>query len=886
MNSSQKYNVCLFAEPNFLSVNILENLLSNNCYVVIVTEDLRSWERKTTNIVYKNRFCIRSLNSGSINQDYNYVIFCDGFLNRLSLSSHFNNFLRNINTVNSKTLIIFPREIYGVLNTDLVNLSENAGVIYVGDLLGPRIDLSADLIITNYLSNILSSKSLSVPVGEVLYPLFVSDAARQLVKWLFAFGPFGKASYLLGAEVSSTTFWQVNTKLVGDINYFIDRNSLPNKIHREINNVRINKDLGYQLTETFRWIKNNQEEILQEKKLAKINILPLPVISKKTKNSKKSTGPLSIKTKKFLLASILIIFVYPLFSIILNTAILYSSTILYKKGNDRISLNLLNINSFTSKISIIESGGLKHIPILGYPYKETEYASLVLNQASIIEQKAIPLSRKVGNLVKNILGENPYLPNTELEELSGQLKNIYAYTQKVNAYTKVGIEENLILAKFVNSKININNYEKLLSQLVLISDNLPSILGLDSSKTYLVLFQNNMELRPTGGFIGSYGLLTFDKGKLSDLTISDVYSADGQLNGHVEPPAPIKNYLGEANWWLRDSNWDPDFPTSAKRAEWFLDKEIGREVDGVFAVDLYPIRDFLKINGPVYLPDYSLNINADNLYEKVQSEVQNNSFPGTYQKSSFLTALSRSILNDIGDPKKQIDLQFIKEVYKSLNTRHIQIFIHNSDTQRALSNLAWDGSVYTPTCDKNCYTDIAGVVEANVGVNKANYFIKRSIDTTVDLSGQNAVKNLTLTLINSANINLGQSGKYKAYIRLLVPESTNNISVKSIYGQNEETLTPEITDAKGRKEVGVLFEVLPGETKKLTYVWSNNIDAGVRNYNLFIRKQAGVDDFPVKVSIETQMNILSSNPTFTLTNTGNYVYNTTLARDLFSKFNY
>src|SRR3989338_4365332 len=54
-------------------------------------------------------------------------------------------------------------------------------------------------------------------------------------------------------------------------------------------------------------------------------------------------------------------------------------------------------------------------------------------------------------------------------------------------------------------------------------------------KTYLVLFQNNLEIRPTGGFIGSYGLLTIEDGHVSDFRIFDVYQADGQLKGHVEP---------------------------------------------------------------------------------------------------------------------------------------------------------------------------------------------------------------------------------------------------------------------------------------------------------------------------------------------------------------
>ena len=108
----------------------------------------------------------------------------------------------------------------------------------------------------------------------------------------------------------------------------------------------------------------------------------------------------------------------------------------------------------------------------------------------------------------------------------------------------------------------------------------PWLIGQDQKRTYLVLLQNNNELRPTGGFIGSFAFLTFDKGKFVDFEVQDVYWADGQLKGHVEPPSELKKYLGEANWYLRDSNWDPDFPTSAVKAQWFLEKETGRVVDG------------------------------------------------------------------------------------------------------------------------------------------------------------------------------------------------------------------------------------------------------------------------------------------------------------------
>ena len=75
---------------------------------------------------------------------------------------------------------------------------------------------------------------------------------------------------------------------------------------------------------------------------------------------------------------------------------------------------------------------------------------------------------------------------------------------------------------------------------------LPQVLGVKEKKSYLFLLQNNMELRATGGFIGSYALAIFENGRLLDFQVEDVYTADGQLKGHVEPPEPIKKYLGEA----------------------------------------------------------------------------------------------------------------------------------------------------------------------------------------------------------------------------------------------------------------------------------------------------------------------------------------------------
>ena len=117
--------------------------------------------------------------------------------------------------------------------------------------------------------------------------------------------------------------------------------------------------------------------------------------------------------------------------------------------------------------------------------------------------------------------------------------------------------------------------------------------GFSGTQSYLVLFQNSMELRPTGGFVGSVGKLTMVDGLVADFTIFDVYELDGQLRGHVDPPDPIRTLLSQEHWYLRDSNWDPDFFESGQRAAWFYEKETGQSVDGVISVHrvrlFYPI---------------------------------------------------------------------------------------------------------------------------------------------------------------------------------------------------------------------------------------------------------------------------------------------------------
>lgn len=879
MNPSEKFLVCLYSEPNFLSLNILENLLANNCYVNIFSNDTTTWTEKSANIAAKNRFNISDTKSFSNTINYNYKIFCSGFLNLSNIAKDLNFFLRNCDFNSGKTLVVIPKEASEEINVNLTDKETSLGIIYVGDLLGPRIDLQSDLRISKYLREIINERNLTVPVGEVLYPLFVNDVSKQIVKWLFAFGPFGKEIYLLGQDTSTSLFWQANTKLIGNIKMVNVVAGSSGSLKKGAETHRLTKDLNYSLTETYKWISQNNIEVTKPNK--KIPPVKFEKPQKTVKQNFKSKG---FKKNKLLLWSLITILLLPLISVLLGGGLSYLAYLQVKSGNEDLAQKIFFINKGVSNVGYLESRALKRVPIIGYFYKELEYSNYVLVSISEMGVEGVPLVRSGSELIKNALGDYPYSVENLLSGSETRLQNVYQKLSLLEEKSIKSKEQGGLVAKYSLSKIDFEYFKSFVLQMSIIADKLPEILGGGDSKTYFVLFENNMELRPTGGFIGSYGLLTFDKGRLTDFTISDVYEADGQLNGHVEPPLPIKQYLGEANWWLRDSNWDPDFPTSAKRAEWFLDKEMDKKVDGVIAIDLNPIKDFLKISGPIYLSDFGEEISVDNFYEKVQGEVEENFFPGTHKKASFLTALARDILNEVSSLSAKEQSDILRTAYTNLEEKHVQVFLHDSEFQNAIKTLGWDGSVYIPGCDQGCYSDLVGLIEANVGVNKSNYFIKRSQKLDIRIGERRIDKTLTLTLSNSANINLGLSGRYKTYIRLLVPEDSLAINVVSNIGQNTESLLPEVNNSKGRKEVGVMVEVLAGETKNITFTWSNNFESPPDWYSLLIRKQAGVESHPLTVNVDTDKQVLGVNPAFSLTGEGRYVYNTTLVKDLFVKF--
>jgi len=382
---------------------------------------------------------------------------------------------------------------------------------------------------------------------------------------------------------------------------------------------------------------------------------------------------------------------------------------------------------------------------------------------------------------------------------------------------------------------------------------LPEMIGLKEKQTYLVLFQNNSELRPTGGFIGSFGLLTFDEGQLIDFEVKDVYSADGQLKGHVEPPADLKKYLGEAGWYLRDSNWDPDFPTSAARAAWFLEKETGRRVNGVWAINLSLAQQVLKAVGEIQIPDYQEKINADNFFEKAEYYSEINFFPGSTQKQDFLGGVSRVLFEKLKTADDQTWLRLVKNLFPSLKAKDCLVWLSEPSLMAVITELGWEGRLKEVQCSTQaspgevCFADFLMLVEANVGINKANYFLKRSFSHQIEIGPDWTVgETLRLDYQNTSATEAFPGGRYKAYLRVYTPLGSELKSLKITDLLTGEVKEPEkeFNQQHGKEVFGFLLEVPIQERRSVEITWqlADKISPQTSQYLFFLQKQPGVKD--------------------------------------------
>jgi len=268
-----------------------------------------------------------------------------------------------------------------------------------------------------------------------------------------------------------------------------------------------------------------------------------------------------------------------------------------------------------------------------------------------------------------------------------------------------------------------------------LAPHLPALLGANGPKRYLIMAQNEDELRATGGFVTGAGVITVDNGRIASLVFMDSSHVDNFGGKPYDfPPQPMYDFMNLELLAFRDANFWPDFPTSAQKA---MDLYVyGRDVaplDGAIAIDQEFLRLLVDATGPVPIPNSDRSINANNLLQVLRQarNIQEGQQVGEWvaDRKAFLSGFAAAILSKIESDFGAIDpVKLARNMVGAVETRHLSVAMRDPGVSAALADMGWDGRL--PSAPPG---DFLMAVDTNMGYNKVNVYVERTLGYDVQL---------------------------------------------------------------------------------------------------------------------------------------------------------
>ena len=351
--------------------------------------------------------------------------------------------------------------------------------------------------------------------------------------------------------------------------------------------------------------------------------------------------------------------------------------------------------------------------------------------------------------------------------------------------------------------------------------------------TYLVLFQNTLELRPTGGFVGNFAEVTLSEGKVEKYTIYNTNAFDYGKPG-INAPQPFKDMLGVNQIQMRDGNWSPDFPITAKQMIDLYKLEGGtQDIAGVIGFNASILPEILKIIGPVNIEGIEGELNADNVLLAVQYELNF----GFVDKGISRADRKEPIRNLATEVEKKIRKSSPQTLYKlgnmlidQANQKQLLVWSADQNVQNKIESLNWDGAI-----ENNGDNDYFMLVDANLGALKTDYYMKRNISKIVDSCGDKLCSKITIQYNNTAKTASPLNNDYKSYTRVFLPK---NAFITNITGIEEDTI--DYSSEYDKKVAGFQIKIPFNGNKDIIIDY---IIPKSQQYNLLIQKQPGIAGF-------------------------------------------
>lgn len=392
---------------------------------------------------------------------------------------------------------------------------------------------------------------------------------------------------------------------------------------------------------------------------------------------------------------------------------------------------------------------------------------------------------------------------------------------------------------------------------------------LEGDKRVVVLFQNPSELRPSGGFLGSFAELTVSRGAVKDIKVYDINEIDKDLGIKLAPPEPIKAL--SSRWYTRDANWFFGFPDSAETVAKFMEssgafKNDNKKVDAVISVSGKVLQDILKITGPIDIEGEKITLNSENFLKEIQKDIQESREEKAAQPKRILKEAMPLMLSRLGDLDGRERKELLNSAKEWGTEKDVMIYMRDRDLQKFFESIELSGSTYS--LPKNFVGDYLAVVSSNMASGKSDIVIRRNIKLVSQIDSDGTVRN-ELTIKREHRGNKENAWWYKttneSYFKVFTPLSSrlDNLSgavkkekvktttlekdslVNKIEATTEKLLA--IPEAKtfeeyGKKVFGFWSRLNSGETKEIKLEYSHKLfvaPAANQKYTFVFEKQSG-----------------------------------------------
>jgi len=536
-----------------------------------------------------------------------------------------------------------------------------------------------------------------------------------------------------------------------------------------------------------------------------------------------------------------------------------------------------NLDTVTKKFKLVS--WMRFIPGLGIYINDAQHGLSAtgsgLEAADITLQAVKPYADVLGFSDKDVelniqsAEEKLIFILDTLDKISPQLENIsLKVTDMQNNINEINPKHypKSFFAKPVRSHItttqsSLSGIQETLANIKPLLTLLPKLLGQPDPQNYLLIFQNDAELRPSGGFLTAFAVLETHKGKITPLLSQDIYEVDNKFGNRLPAPEPIKKYLPLVNnWHLRDMNLSPDFKVSMDTFyPNFKSVAPTKDFDGVISIDTqFPV-DLLEVLGPVGVAnwgEYSAEITEECNCPQVVYKMEDYATRPTHyvktDRKGMIGPLMHSILLNVMNSPKKLWPQFIEIGLKNIQSKHLMFYFpDDEDFQETAETFNAAGRI------KDYEHDYFHLNDTNFAGAKSNLYVTQTVDQEIEVDRDGTVnKTVTITYKNpeppdDCNLESGGlclNGLLRDWVRIYVPEGSELIEILG------SDINPTTSKDLGKTVFEAFIELRPQSQTKLIvkYRLPFKLDSG-QTYQMLIQKQPGAKNHHYTISLGNRL---------------------------------